>query len=215
MSAIGGYAPAAEARTPALFGRVMFLVAVTVGFAALGAVIAKDWGGASWFIAWLIAIGCLIGLNVATARGNTGLALTLLFAFGVLVGVAIAATVDYYAVNDPTALRQALGATALTVGALGSAGYAIRRDLSYLYRAFFWALLLFLVAGIALIFIRIPSAELVWSILGLVIFSGYTVLDFNRLRHAGQEAAVPLAASIFLDVLNIFLLFLRIFGGRS
>jgi FtsH-binding integral membrane protein len=44
---------------------------------------------------------------------------------------------------------------------------------------------------------------------------GYTVLDFNRLRPSGQESAVPIAASIFLDVLNIFLFFLQLFGGDN
>jgi FtsH-binding integral membrane protein len=47
-----------------------------------------------------------------------------------------------------------------------------------------------------------------------VIFGGYTSLDFNRLRRAGAESAVPIAASIFLDVLNIFLLLLQLFGGE-
>jgi len=48
-----------------------------------------------------------------------------------------------------------------------------------------------------------------------VIFGGYTVLDFNRLRRSGHEEAVPIAASIFLDVLNIFLFFLHLFGGDN
>jgi hypothetical protein len=46
----------------------------------------------------------------------------------------------------------------------------------------------------------------------LGIFGLYTVVDFNRLRRAGNEEAIPLAAGIFLDVLNIFLLFLRLFS---
>jgi modulator of FtsH protease len=213
MSA-GAYADrAAGSRAPALFGRVMGLVAVTVGFATLGVYIARSWGGAGWFIAWLLALGCLISLQVANARGNMGLALVLLFAFGLLIGASVATTVNYYAATDPTAVRQAFGATALTVAALGSAGYAIRRDLSFLYRILFWALLALLLAGVVLIFVRIPAVYTAWSVIGLVIFGGYTVVDFNRLRRAGKEEAIPLAAGIFLDVLNIFLLFLRIFGG--
>jgi FtsH-binding integral membrane protein len=52
-------------------------------------------------------------------------------------------------------------------------------------------------------------------VLGLLIFAGYTVVDFNRLRRAGKDEAIPLAASIFLDVFNIFLFFLQLFAGRS
>jgi len=213
-SASGTYAPS-RVRTPALFGRVMGLVALTVGFATLGVWLGRDSGGAAWFIAWLVAIGCLIGLNLANARGNTSLALVLLFAFGLLLGWSVATTVNYYAQTDPTALRQAFGATALSVAALGAGGYAVRRDLSFLYRILFWLLLALIIAGIALIFVRIPAAYTVWSVLGLLIFAGYTVVDFNRLRRAGKDEAIPLAASIFLDVFNIFLFFLQIFGGRS
>jgi modulator of FtsH protease len=192
----------------------MGLVALTVGFATLGVWVMRGSGGAGWFIAWLLALGCLFGLQVANSRGNTGLALVLLFAFGLLIGASVSTTINYYSATDPTAVRQAFGATALFVGALGAGGYAIRRDLSSLYRLAFFLLLGLFAAGIVLIFVRIPAAYTAWSIAGLVIFGLYTVLDFNRLRHAGTNEAIPLAASIFLDVLNIFLLFLRLFGGN-
>ncbi len=212
MSSVGHASGAAAARVPALFGRVMGLVALTVGCATLGVWAARGWGGAGWFIAWLLALGCLIGLNVASSRGNSGLAFVLLLAFGLLVGASVATTVNYYAETDPVAVRQAFGATALFVGALGAGGYAIRRDLSFLYRLAFWLLLGLLAAGIVLIFVRIPAAYTLWSLLGLAVFGLYTVIDFNRLRHAGREETIPLAAGIFLDVLNVFLLFLRLFA---
>ena len=214
MSAVG-YAQPARTSTPTLFGRVMGLVALTVAAATLGVWIARGWGGAGWFIAWLLGLGCLFGLNAASARGNTGLALALLIAFGLLIGISVAATVNYYAATDPTAVRQAFGATALFVGGLGSAGYAVRRDLSFLYRIAFWLLLALLAAGFVLIFVHIPAGYTAWALFGLAVFGLYIVIDFNRLRRAGANEAIPLAAGIFLDVLNVFLLFLRLFGRSS
>jgi FtsH-binding integral membrane protein len=213
MSSVGYAAEAAQARTPTLFGRVMGLVALTVGFATLGVYLGRNTGGAAWFVSWLLAIGCLVGLNVANSRGNQGLALALLCAFGLLMGGAVATTVNYYATTDPTAVRQAFGATALFVGGLGAGGYAIRRDLSFLYRTAFWLLVGLIVAGVVLIFVRIPGAYTIYALFGLAIFGLYTVIDFNRLRRAGTDEAIPLAAAIFLDVLNIFLFFLRLFGN--
>ncbi len=55
----------------------------------------------------------------------------------------------------------------------------------------------------------------VYALAGRAIFGLYTVIDFNRLRRAGTNEAIPLAAGIFLDVLNIFLLFLRLFARSS
>jgi modulator of FtsH protease len=201
--------------TATLFGRVMALVALTVAFATAGVYLGRNSGGAGWFIAWLLSLGCLIGLNVANARGQSGLALALLCAFGLLIGWSVATTVNYYAATDPVAVRQAFGATAVFVAGLGAAGYCTRRDLSFLYRGLFFALLALLGASLVLIFVRIPAAYTIWSLAGLAIFGLYTVVDFNRLRHGGQQEAIPLAAGIFLDVLNIFLILLRLFGGRS
>jgi FtsH-binding integral membrane protein len=51
-------------------------------------------------------------------------------------------------------------------------------------------------------------------VLGLVIFAGFTMFDFQRLRTNQDITSAPfLAASIFLDILNVFLFFLEIFSG--
>jgi modulator of FtsH protease len=214
MSAAGYAEPRPRASTPALFGQVMALVAVTVGFATLGVYLMREAGGGGWFISWILALGCLVGLNVANSRGHQGVALTLLFAFGLLLGASVSTTINYYSATDPTAVRQAFGATALFVGGLGATGYAIRRDLSFLYRFLFWALLGLIIAGFVIILTRMQSGYTAYAVIGLIIFGLYTVVDFNRLRRAGRDEAIPLAASIFLDVFNVFLFFLSLFGER-
>jgi modulator of FtsH protease len=87
-----------------------------------------------------------------------------------------------------------------------------RRDLAPVARASFWALAALIVFGIVLIFVHIPGADLVYSVLGLVIFAGFTLFNFQRVRTSTDAASAPLlAASIFLDTLNVFLFFLQIF----
>ena len=199
----------------AVFGQVMGLVALTLGFLALGAYIGRDLSG-GWGILFFIAgFACVFGLNVASARRKEQLAITLLFGLGLLLGLALGPVLAAYVEADPAAVWQAAGATGGFVAALGAAGYATRRDLSSWYRVLFWALLGLIAFGVVAIFVSIPNENIIWSVAGLVIFGGYTVLDFNRLRRAGQESAVPIAASIFLDVLNIFLFFLTLFGGSN
>ena len=201
-------------RALSIFGETMGLVAITCLFAAGGAYIGKDLTGLTVLVPWLVAIGCIFGLNVANARGNRQLALVLLFAFGLLLGIAVGNMLNVYATANPQALYQAAAATGLFVAALGAGGYAIRRDLSGLYRLAFWLLLGLIVFGIVLIFVNMPGGSLIYAVLGLGIFGLYTLLDFNRLRRAGQQEVIPLAAGIFLDVFNIFLFFLQIFGRR-
>jgi FtsH-binding integral membrane protein len=204
-----------RAQQHALFGQVMGYVAVTTGLFALGAYLGRGLAGGVGIGAFVVAFAVLIGMRFAAARSRE-LALALLGVFGVLIGLAVGPVVAYYASMDPRAVWDAGGATALFVAAFGSAGYATRRDLSGLARALFWALLALIVAGIVAIFVNIPGAALAYSVLGLVIFAGFTMFDFQRLRHVKDITDAPLlAASIFLDVLNVFLFFLEIFTGTE
>jgi FtsH-binding integral membrane protein len=110
---------------------------------------------------------------------------------------------------------EAGGATALFVAGFGAAGYATRRDLAPLARACFWALLGLIVFGIVLVFVQVPGGAIVYSALGLVIFAGLILFDFQRLRQSADIRSAPvLAASIFLDALNVFLFFLSIFDNE-
>jgi modulator of FtsH protease len=200
------------AATGALFGQVMGLVAFTLGFSALGAYIGRDLSGGWAIVAFIAGLACLLGLNVAAQRSES-LAITLLFAFGLLLGLVLGPGLASVVAADPAAVWQAAGATGLFVGALGAFGWATRRDLSAYARGFFWALVALLVFGLVTLFVAIPGGNVLYAVAGLVIFGGFTAIDFQRLRRAGADAAVPIAASIFLDVLNVFQLFLLLFGG--
>jgi FtsH-binding integral membrane protein len=204
--------PMTRNETGTLLGQTMGLVAVTTGLFAVGAYLGRDLAYQWGWVGFLAAFGCLIGMNVAVQRSE-GLAVTLLFGFGVLIGLAVAPTLSYYLRADPQAVWQAGAATALFIAGFGAAGYATRRDLSGLARALFWALIGLILFGIVLIFVQLPGGALIYAILGLVIFAGLTAFDFQRLRRNQYIRTAPLlAASIFLDILNVFQLFLLLFG---
>ena len=206
-----GYA--APGRTQTLFGQTMGLVALTAAFFALGAYAGRNLSQGAVIVSWIAAFVVLLIMNFAARRSATA-ATVLLVIFGVLMGVASAPTLVWYATTDPAILWQAGGATALFVAGFGTFGYLTKRDLSLWRRMSFIGLLILLLAGVVLIFVHIPHASLIWAVLGLVVFAGLTAADFQRLRRArGLNSAPLLAASIFLDILNVFFFFLRIFSG--
>jgi FtsH-binding integral membrane protein len=212
----GGYGGvASQYQTRTLFSQTMGFVALTAALFAAGAYVGRNLSyelGIVWFIA---ALACMIGMRFAVRRSQQ-VTIGLLVAFGLLIGLALAPTLAYYAQTNPGALSESAGATALFIAGFGAAGYATRRDLSALRRICFFALLALIVFGIVLFFVRIPGGDLIYSVLGLVIFAGFTMIDFNRLRTGKNLASAPLlAASIFLDILNVFLFFLRIFTRTS
>jgi FtsH-binding integral membrane protein len=151
-------------------------------------------------------------MNVSV-RQSTPLTLGLLFGFGLLVGLATAPTIAYYTNVSPEAVWEAGGATALFVAGSGAAGYATPRDLSALARVLWWALIALIGFGVLGIVVSIPAGAVIYALGGLVIFAGLVKFDFQRLRTSSELDSAPLlAASIFLDILNVFQFFLSLFG---
>jgi FtsH-binding integral membrane protein len=210
------YATAARDQSRTLFSHVMWLVAATTGLFALGCFAGRDLS-AGWSIVWFVAgFGCLIAMNFAR-RSSGGASVALLMGVGLFLGLAMGPVVAQYTATSPKVVWEAAGATALFMLGFGAYGYATRRDLSAIGRISFFALIGLIIFGIILIFVRIPAGDLIYAVIGLVVFAGLTVFDFQRLRRSGEMVSAPLiAASIFLDALNVFLFFLRIFsGGRD
>jgi uncharacterized protein len=202
----------ARTDTRTLFGQTMGLVAVTTGLFTLGAYLARNLPGGWGVVFWVASLGCLLAMNRAVGQ-STQLTLGLLFGFGLLVGLATAPTIAAYAGADPQAVWEAGGATALFVAGFGAAGYATRRDLSVLARLLWWALIALLGFGVLLVFVSIPAGAVIYALGGLVIFAGLVMYDFQRLRASSDLDSAPLlAASIFLDILNVFQFFLTLFG---
>jgi FtsH-binding integral membrane protein len=210
--AIGG----ARTDARAIFAKVMFLVAVTAGFCAVGAYIGRDLSSGWALICWIGALGLTIGMSFGRRREEaTRLQMTLLFGVGTLLGLAIGPTLESYASVEGggTLIAQAAGLTALFMAVMGAVGYLTTRDLTNLGRVSFIGLIALLLFGIVAIFVNIPGEDLIWCIGGLVVFAGLTIFDFWRLRRAGEGDVALIALSIFLDAFNVFLFILRLLGG--
>jgi FtsH-binding integral membrane protein len=82
----------------------MGFVAVTVGFAALGAYLGRELSGATGLVLFIPVVACIIGLNVASTRGNEQVAITLLFGLGLLLGLALCPVLSSYVEPDPAAV---------------------------------------------------------------------------------------------------------------
>ena len=110
-----------QTQTRTLFSQTMGLVALTGALFAAGAYVGRNLSyqlGIVWFIA---AIACLIAMRF-TVRRSANVTTGLLVGFGVLMGLALAPTLAYYAHTDAAALAQSGGATALFIAGFGAAG---------------------------------------------------------------------------------------------
>src|SRR4029077_17938612 len=85
-----------------LFGQTMGLVALTAGCFALGAYVGRNAPGGWAILFYILSFGVLWGMNAATKRSEQ-MGVGLLFAFGLLLGLAVAPTIAYYVGADPQA----------------------------------------------------------------------------------------------------------------
>jgi modulator of FtsH protease len=105
-----------------------------------------------------------------------------------------------------------------TIGILiGCSGYAMttKRDFSSLGGFLFGSLIALIVFGLANMFFQLSWLALVLAFVALVLFSVYLVYDVQRVVNGGETNYILATTSIYLNLVNIFVSLLQIFGVLS
>ena len=202
-----------EARRETLVGPVMGLLAFSLLFTAGGALLGQQLGPGAILISIVGSLGTLIALYFTKTR--PGLNLGLFYAFSVFEGMALGLIIESYVTSGLGSLVvNAAVTTAGLVLLLGAYAWTTKRDLSGLGGYLMAGLLAVVVASLVGIFLQSPRFHLILSAATALVFSGFVLYDIQRLRNAEgiQYDAVLLAVSIYLDIFNLFLAILRLFG---
>ena len=201
----------------AVLGKVLGLLGFAFLFTAGGAVIGRSLGPGGFFIALIGSFGTLIALQFLKERSPLNLAL--LYGFATFEGMILGLILDSYVARGlgGVVMNAAAATAAVTLGA-GAYGYTTKRDLSGMAGYLFVGLLGVIVASVVGIFIQLPLLYVGISAVAAVLFTGFLVFDLNRVakaRGATEGQAILLAVSVYLDILNLFLALLRLFGFAS
>lgn len=115
--------------------------------------------------------------------------------------------------------------TAGTFGAMALIGTFTKKDLSSWGSILLMALIGLIIASVVNLFLKSPAFYWIITYAGIIIFVGLTAYDAQKIKRAlqahgneindsTQKIALMGALSLYLDFINLFLLLLRIFGGR-
>lgn len=115
--------------------------------------------------------------------------------------------------------------TAAMFGALSFYGYTTKRSLSGMGSFLFMALIGLIIASLVNIWLQSSGLTLVITYVGVLIFSGLTAYDTQKLKDMGSQIdsrdqegmrkyAILGALTLYLDFINLFLMMLRILGDR-
>jgi FtsH-binding integral membrane protein len=202
-----------QARRGMLVGQVMGLLAFSLLFTAGGALLGRQLGPGAILLSIVGSLGTLIALFFT--KSKPGLNLGLFYAFSVFEGMALGLIIESYLARGlGTVVVNAAATTGGLVMLLGAYAWTTKRDLSGLSGYLMAGLLAVIVASVVGIFLQAPLFHLILSAATALVFSGFVLYDIQRLRNAEgtQSDAVLLAVSIYLDIFNLFLAILRLFG---
>ncbi len=153
-------------------------------------------------------------MSVATAQG-------VFWLYAALMGVSFASLGMVY---THSSIAQVFLITAVTFGALSLYGYTTKRDLTGMGSFMFMGLIGIIIASIVNIFLASSALSFALSILGVLIFTGLTAYDSQKIKEMyfegdgaqvlGQKA-ISGALTLYLDFINLFLSLLRLFGNRN
>ena len=202
----------ARVSTSTLFGQVMFLVGISIGFTALGSLIGRDMAYGSARILSFVAIGMLFAQSFAAPLRRGALGMTWLFGLSFILGLSLGPVLDYYASTNPAAITQAAGGTALITLGMGAYGFATSKDYAKWMRPLSIAMLALFAISLLLLLFGAAGNPL-FSLVVLGVSAALLVVDFNYIRrHADEDDVIWLATGIYVSIVNIFLSLLNLFS---
>ncbi|MBK5117923.1 MAG: US12 family protein [Thermoleophilia bacterium] len=201
---------AARSDVGALLGQVMFLVAVALGFLALGSYIGRDMSEGAAMGCFFAGFGMLLVANFVERLRVGVFAVAWLYTIALLLGLGLGPALNQMITVNPDAVTTAAGGTALATVGAGAIGFIVSKDLAGWIRPLSFAILGAVGVSIVLL-IAGTSAPPLLSLAIIVISTGLITTYFNYLRkHATERDAVWLATGIFVAIVNIFLSLLNL-----
>lgn len=172
------------------------------------------------FILIIAQFALVMAIGFGIRRMSATLALGAFFVYAASLGLVIGLIVTAY--TGASVVSAFVSASAMFAGA-AIYGHVTKRSLARIGSLLYMALFGLLVAIVINLFLRSDAASFVISIVGVVLFTGLTAWDVQRIQNGDlvvytgstEKAAVMGALNLYLDFVNLFLFMLRLFGARD
>ena len=167
-------------------------------------------------------LGVVIALSAAVHRMSSGMATGLFVGYAALTGVTMASIFVVYPMGS---IAKAFMVSAGTFAAMSMYGAMTKRDLTGMGSFLTMGLFGIIIAMVVNLFLKSTMMDFIISCVGVIVFTGLTAYDTQKLREFGmaapledgtavQRGAILGALTLYLDFINLFLMLLRLFGGN-
>lgn len=208
----------------------MFVTAVTAFWFAsspelMSSLMNMETGGLT-VLGWIVTLGP-IGFVLLMSLGFQRLSpaiLTLLFiTFSVLMGMSLSFILLVY---TAASVYKTFAITSAMFGIMAVTGYTTKTDLTKFGSIMMMGLIGLMIAMLVNFFLKSSAMEYIISVIGVLVFTGLTAYDVQRLKRIGAGAgeygsanarklSILGALTLYLDFINLFLFLLRFLGDRK
>ena len=170
------------------------------------------------YITIFLPLVAVIGMTIALrADPPKEVAQLMLLGFSVIMGLSFA---SIFAVYKMGSIFTAFMGAGVLFGTMSFYGYFTKRSLDSFGKFLFIGLIAIVIASIINIFIGSSVTQMVISALAILIFTGLTAYDTQKIREIIMEGMddnieVIGALTLYLDFINIFLSLLQLFGDKK
>lgn len=197
---------------------VVISMLVAFGVSSVPALMAFFFTGWMKYVTIFLPLVAVIGMSIAL---NTDppkeIAQLMLAGFAVIMGLSFA---TIFAVYNMGSIVSAFFSASILFFTTSAYGYFTKKSLDSLGKFLFVGLIAIVVASIVNIFIGSTVTQMVISALAVIIFTGLTAYDTQKIRemimYEDQDNVEVIGAlTLYLDFINIFLSLLQLFGGKK
>ncbi len=196
------------------------LLSAGVAWTVQGSEQLLDFARNNIFVLFIGQLLLVVAISAGISRINASVALLLFFIYAATLGVTLGLIVSLY--SGASVVTAFLSSSAM-FGAAALYGATTKRSLVGLGGILTMGLIGLFVAIILNLFLASTAISWLVSIAGVVIFTGLTAYDVQRIGTGDlaamtgsmEKAAVLGALRLYLDFINLFLFMLRIFGARN
>ena len=174
------------------------------------------------WISMIAPIGLVLLIGLGFQKYSAKFLLGVFLIYSTLTGISLS---TIFSVYTTASIASTFFISALTFGVMALAGYTTKTDLTKLGSLLYMGLIGIIIASIVNYFIGSSFMHYIISIIGVLVFTGLTAYDVQKIKNIGsqvqegsesaQKLMIMGALTLYLDFINLFLMMLRLFGNRD
>lgn len=204
----------------------MALALAVTGVVAFGASTSQTlmqaiYGTPLQWVVMLAPLGIVMFLSFKVSSLSLQAAQGWFWAFSVAMGLSLSYIFLAY---TGTSVARVFFITAGVFGSMSLYGYTTKKDLTGMGSFLFMGLIGLILASVVNIFLKSSGLEFAISAIGVLIFTGLTAYDTQKIKHmyfqlgghsdATAKTAIMGALTLYLDFINLMVMLLRFMGDR-